>query len=68
MKDGRGHVCNTNLTPDGADQTPLSSRHTLSVLVRCQARVTDELAMTLLLYSSPLLLVRPLESYLIDMI
>jgi hypothetical protein len=54
MKDGRGHVCNTNLSPDGADQTPLVSRHTLSGLVRCWARVADELAMTLLLYSSPL--------------
>ena len=34
MKDGRGHVCNTNPSPDGADQTPLSYRHTLSGLVR----------------------------------
>ena len=48
MKDGRGHVCKINSYPDGADQTPLGYRHTLSDLVRREARVADELAMTLL--------------------
>ena len=61
MKDGRGHVCKINPCPDGADQTPLSSRHTLSGLVRCWARVADELTMTLLLnHISPR--IRPLQS------
>ena len=53
MKDGRGHVCKINSSPDGADQTPLRCRHTLSELVRRKARVADELAMTLLVPPSP---------------
>ena len=48
MKDGRRHVCKINSYPDGADQTPLGYRHTLSELVRRETRVADELAMTLL--------------------
>jgi len=53
MKDGRGHVCKINPSPDGADQTPLRCRHTLSELVRRKARVADELAMTLLVPPPP---------------
>jgi hypothetical protein len=54
MKDGRGHVCKIRPYPDGADQTPLGYRRTLSELVRRKARVADELAMTLLVSFSPL--------------
>ena len=56
MKDGRGHVCKINPNPDGADQTPLSYRHTLSELVRFFAsrrRIGDNIA------SSSLFLLRP---------
>ena len=62
MKDGRGHGCKINSCSDGADQTPLRCRHTLSELVRRKARAADELATTLLVLFSPSF---PFPSYLV---
>jgi hypothetical protein len=69
MKDGCGHVCKTNPSPDGADQTPSEfSSYAIgarSVLGASRRRIGNDIA-TLFFTSSPL--VRPLDFYLTDLI